>query len=244
MFSHRTAGGINKKKNSLPDIRNPLKRSPGRTALRAVLTVEASVAVPVFLILLTALAGMLNIFGTRARHTVYLQEQAEAAGLSAASEIMLSESAECTIPGIPEIWGTVSIPCRGYVLSYLPEADTDLLLCASAKDASAERLVYVTEYGTVYHTTSRCPHLSLSISAVQADHLAEYRNSSGHIYYGCEHCAGISGASDIVYITKYGDRWHTSLSCPKLKRSISLVPLSEAAGLPECSKCASLREHY
>ena len=41
-----------------------------------------------------------------------------------------------------------------------------------------------------------------------------------------------------VYYTKYGNRYHNSLSCKGLKRKVKLVALGQTDGLPQCSKCA------
>lgn len=96
--------------------------------------------------------------------------------------------------------------------------------------------VYITETGLVYHRDYHCTHLELSIRMVQASEMASLRNSSGGKYYPCEHCA--HGSSEEVYITNTGDRYHNSLTCSGLKRTIYAVPISEVTGKGACSRCS------
>ena len=59
--------------------------------------------------------------------------------------------------------------------------------------------------------------------------LEDLRNESGGKYYPCELCGKkVSGMG--VYITNYGSKYHTSMSCGGLKRKIYAVPISETAG--------------
>lgn len=99
-----------------------------------------------------------------------------------------------------------------------------------------DETVYVTETGAVYHKNYQCTYLKLSIHMVQASETDSLRNESGGKYYPCEHCEH-GGGSGTVYITDSGDRYHQSLSCSGLKRTIYAVPLSEAAGKGRCSRC-------
>lgn len=98
-----------------------------------------------------------------------------------------------------------------------------------------QKIVYVTEHGTVYHCDRRCPYLDLSIRMVLPAEMETIRNQSGGKYYPCERCGDHIGWG--IYITDYGDRYHTTLSCSGLKRKIYAVPLSETSGKARCSKC-------
>lgn len=100
-----------------------------------------------------------------------------------------------------------------------------------------EEIVYVTETGIVYHKDYHCTHLELSVRMVQRSEVAGLRNESGGKYHACEHCA--KGGSGGVYITDTGNRYHSSLSCSGLKRTVYAVPVSETAGKGACSRCGN-----
>lgn len=101
---------------------------------------------------------------------------------------------------------------------------------------SAEELVYITETGTVYHKSKNCTHLSLSIRSVETDSLYALRNEGGGKYYACEHCG--KGAGTIVFLTDQGNRYHTSLYCSGLKRTVYTVTVSQAGGRGPCRRCS------
>lgn len=97
-------------------------------------------------------------------------------------------------------------------------------------------MVYITETGTVYHTNRNCTYLNPSIESVAMTAIDSSRNQSGGRYYPCEIC-GRKGVSGTVYITNQGNSYHTRITCSGLKRTIYTVPLSEAGGRGQCSKC-------
>lgn len=96
--------------------------------------------------------------------------------------------------------------------------------------------VYVAATGTVYHEDADCTHLKLSIRAVDVEALDTLRNNNGAIYHGCEKCtSGLHGST--VYITDEGNRYHSSLNCSGLKRTVRQVSREELNGMRSCSKC-------
>ncbi|MCR4904396.1 MAG: pilus assembly protein [Butyrivibrio sp.] len=103
-------------------------------------------------------------------------------------------------------------------------------------ESPEEEYVYKTEWGEVYHRSLDCPHLKLSITCVNLSDIEHKRNEGGAKFYPCEYCNHNNHAGQ-VYITNYGNRYHTSVSCPGLKRTIYTIPISEVGGLPPCSKC-------
>ena len=99
------------------------------------------------------------------------------------------------------------------------------------------QIVYITEKGTVWHSDYQCSYLQLSIQYVQYSELQNMRNEGGEKYHKCEQCV-YGQAMNGVYITSYGNRYHNSLNCSSLKRTIRAVHKSEVAGRGGCSKCA------
>lgn len=99
-------------------------------------------------------------------------------------------------------------------------------------------IVYITPEGTVYHSSRGCSYLKLSISACDKGFLDKYRNEDGEKYYRCEECGNADTDTDTVYITNYGNRYHTTLGCSRLKRTIIAVPISDTDSRGVCSKCA------
>ncbi|MCR5626664.1 MAG: pilus assembly protein [Lachnospiraceae bacterium] len=105
----------------------------------------------------------------------------------------------------------------------------------SGLDEEEEEIVYITEHGTVYHRDRSCSHLNFNIRTADESMLSSERNNSGGKYYPCEFCGGGSGG--IHYITDDGDRYHSSLTCPALKRGIRAVPISKVGGRRPCRDC-------
>ncbi|MDE6744972.1 MAG: pilus assembly protein [Lachnospiraceae bacterium] len=102
---------------------------------------------------------------------------------------------------------------------------------------AGERMVYITETGTVFHLTKTCTYLDLSIRPVANGELDLYRNQSGGIYAACELCG--DGDAEIYFITDYGKCYHTSLTCSGLKRTITEVPISQVGDKSACSRCGT-----
>lgn len=102
---------------------------------------------------------------------------------------------------------------------------------------SEDEWVYITETGSVYHYTSTCSHLELSIRSVQRAQIADLRSENGEKYYKCKQCGEPENAWGTVYITNQGNRYHSDLNCSGIKRTIYMVRLSEVEGRSCCSRC-------
>ena len=104
------------------------------------------------------------------------------------------------------------------------------------KRGEEDSIVYMTEYGSVYHKNRSCTHLSLSIQAIASDLVFTERNESGECYEPCEYCED-KGFVTVVFITSHGNRYHTTAKCRGLKRSVKTLRLSEVEGISPCQKC-------
>lgn len=106
-------------------------------------------------------------------------------------------------------------------------------------DGTVDAWVYITETGTVYHTARTCTHLALSVHTVDYGQVAFLRNAEGEKYHACEHCGKGAVAGMGVFITDYGDCYHTDPGCSGIRRTVFMVRLSEAGGRAQCSRCAA-----
>lgn len=97
--------------------------------------------------------------------------------------------------------------------------------------------VYITETGSVYHSTSACSHLNLSVRGVLREQIAELRSEDGAKYYKCRECGNQENSGGIVYITNQGNRYHNDLNCSGIKRTIYMIRLSDVGERKGCSRC-------
>lgn len=97
--------------------------------------------------------------------------------------------------------------------------------------------VYVTETGKVYHETLECGYLKRVIDTVSLEESAKRTNRQGEAYTLCWVCRD-SPKTQTVYITPTGNRYHYTLECQSLKRTIRVMERKEAQNrYRPCSRC-------
>lgn len=251
---------VDNKKND-PSEFNP-KRTCGETPLAACggsITVEAAVAVSLFLI---AFATFLSLFGVLQNQIKRIYELDKTLQKAAVYISVLNDIDEYEEGALSDIDLTIAdegIKIEGDdIYARIPHYDRALfvssltggfltndtlcrriwsgrLLTDGDEDEHEDEIyVYVAENGIVYHRFESCTHLKLSVSEVSRSSLPGMRNSSGGKYYPCEKCGG--GTEDTVLITADGTRYHSDRECSGLKRTYTKVKLSETS-LPPCSRC-------
>lgn len=136
------------------------------------------------------------------------------------------------------IFGSLRYPLREE-LKYRVFSGHDvksLLAVQGEEENGSGTEVYVTESGSVYHTSLSCPSLRISLRAVYYRMVNTERSDSGARYYPCEKCAKGS-APETVYVTSDGNRYHYKVDCSALKRGISTVDISEVGERTKCKRC-------
>ena len=241
------------------------------TPLRAAMTVEAALVLPLFLFCMTALIQYGSVMGTAVQIGTALTETGKSMATAAYA---MKYGGEGSAPGLG-----VSALSAGYahhkvigragntdriknvnmaLSSFLQEEEQiDLVMTYQIKTPvaviklpgnfflqracvrawtgrGAQGGVYVTESGRVYHEDPECSYLNPSIREVDEDAIGGLRNRSGEKYRPCESCGGGSGT---VYITDEGNRYHRSIDCSGLKRTIHTEEKG-SCGLRPCLKCS------
>ena len=137
--------------------------------------------------------------------------------------------------------GSISLPWNFFVQCANVRAWTGREIASGTGDADdgsgANEYVYVTVTGSVYHEDPECTHLKLSVQEVSVSELLKLRNNNGEIYHVCERCGNFGNST--AYITNEGNRYHSSLSCSGLKRTVKKMTKEQASTMRCCSKCGT-----
>ena len=207
---------------------------------QASMCLEASLSLSFFLLFMVNVFSIIFLFAIYSSDLSTLQQQGKtAAAYAYVTEGILGENKNISLQKnrvIQSPFPLLSAPtCRLHVKCVVkPWTGYDV---TEGKNRTEEdRIVYMTEYGSVYHKNRSCTHLSLSIQAIASAGVSAERNESGECYAPCEYC-GDEGIVTVVFVTTHGNRYHTTTTCRGLKRSVKTLRLSEVEGVNPCEKC-------
>lgn len=106
----------------------------------------------------------------------------------------------------------------------------------SIESGENDEIVYITSNGTVYHISAACSYIKTVLQSVRLSDIDGVRNDSGGKYYQCERC-GDGVAADYVYVTLYGNRYHSNRQCTAVSRNAISVFKKDVGGMRMCKKC-------
>ena len=210
------------------------------------MTVEASIAIPVFLFAMINLLSIILLFGEYSSNLADMHRKGKELAVHAhilgdvgdiENDLIILEKVQVLEPMIPIMefdTARTLVNCRirkwtGYDVTDSPVTN------------ETEEWVYITPTGNAYHKNPNCSYLNPKIYSAVSEQIGKYRNASGEIYRQCESCQDIT-LTGICFYTEYGNRYHTTLKCSGLKRTIYSVLLSEVEGRHFCGKCATQGE--
>ncbi len=137
------------------------------------------------------------------------------------------------------IFGIKSVPmiARAHLgkwtgVTRIPDEDSK-----SGDTADDADRVYITRNGAVYHLYRDCTYLEIKLSSVNYSDVGKRRNASGGKYYPCSTCCKGQTVTQVVYISQYGDCYHTDSRCKSIYHNILEVAQKEVESRRLCSKC-------
>jgi hypothetical protein len=202
--------------------------------LRASLTIECALVLPLFLLACIILITFMGAIRLQTRTNINLSNRArQLAAAGQGNWIDLYEEKQfsfpVTMPGIVSPY----VICRARVHSW--SGGSLASKGTSHSERSEEPIVYVSNNRSVYHTHADCSHIDLTIFLSNTNDIKGLRNSGGSRYKPCRGFP--KDYSGPVYATSSGTYYYPSLDYASLKRHVSIVKKSECSDLPECSSC-------
>lgn len=203
------------------------------------MTVEAALVLPIFLFAAVNLLSLLLMFRTYSAEEAKLHQTGRQMALYAYGqeggdcEIRLMNVNRIKAPfGVAAFGGGYT--ANGCVMHKWN--GYDLSGAGSERPGEEEELVYITRSGSAYHRDRGCRYLNPAIQMVDREQAQGMDTEGGGKYTPCLACGG---KSSLVYITEGGSRYHSTVNCTGLKRTIESVTLTEAveSGRHPCPSC-------
>lgn len=212
------------------------RRASFYSSARGSVTLETALILPFFLCAAAALLYLFAFTSVQAREGRKLMERAELLAVtawqnSADPYVRLYGADQAAFSFLGYSFGGNAAVRKAAVRAWVGYTGE------SFDNRAREEIVFFTPEGSVYHRSRDCSYLRLSVRIVSYGSVGDERNHSGGKYAPCESCIP-NGRTGVVYITDYGNRYHSTQSCPGLKRTVMAAPLSQAGGRRCCSRCA------
>lgn len=208
-------------------------------ALPGNMTVEAALVLPVFLFAMVNLLSLIVMFQTFSVQEGKLHQAGrELALLAYGQEEQQQDIRLVKVSRISPVFPVAAFPASTVVNGCVVHKwiGYDLSQGDVISGDEKEEMVYVTRSGTAYHRQRECVYLNPSVRMLGISQAQNAVNSEGRRYTACSACGG---NSQIVYVTEDGVRYHSTVTCSGLKRTIDTVTLQEAveAGKHACPRC-------
>lgn len=243
MFFARNSKVLKKEKHSLQKHKKRFWQKAFHGALhkgvKGSMTVETAFILPLFLLGVATLICFMDVMKVQTEKISHLCERAMEEGIHAYLDeekdliIDVQETYDYRLPVSIVPLPAMRITNRGRVHSWIG-------MNRGEGGNEAEDMVYMAVSGSVYHTNPQCSYVDISIHQEKGAEVENKRNSHGAKYTPCGSCAKGQEPAKIVYITAQGRRYHNRLSCSRLKRTVRLIPISDAEGYSQCSRCQKI----
>ena len=205
------------------------------------MTVEASIAIPVFLFAILNLLSIILLFGEYSSTLADMHQKAMALSVHAHileegqevnNDLIRLTKAQKLEPLIP----FMGFDTARTIVNCRVRKWTGYDVMSTQEMSEQEEWVYVTPGGEAYHRDRNCSYLNPKVLSAPTVKIGEYRNKDGEKYGICSVCKE-NTLTGICFYTEYGNRFHTTLRCSSLKRTIESVKKSEVGNRHACSKC-------
>ena len=229
--------------NSLinPNIQKDSKEVSCFALLSGSLTAEAALVLPLFLFAMVNILSLFLMFESYGTHLAGLHQSGRQLAVLAYAQgdktqntdiELVSEEYIKPLIGIMGYQGCLVV--NGCVMHKWIGYD---LTGEAAVGQEEEEMVFITAHGSVYHISRNCVYLNPTVESVPVSQAVSLKNISGKTYTACQSCGG---KGLWVYITEDGERYHSSIGCSGLKRTVDCVTkkYAEKMGRHGCSKCS------
>ncbi|MCR5483668.1 MAG: pilus assembly protein [Bacilli bacterium] len=214
------------------------------------LTVEASLAMPLFIFMIVGMLSLFDFYNTKINiqksmydisyeyATTQKKTLSYVTSIENKAVIKWDDEKDITYALIYKQVPFVYSPLKLFNL-YIPMQVNDYSGESMIPSETAEEYVYITNNPTVYHSNVNCPYLSPNVECISFMDINTKRNKSGAKYYPCETCLNGSIPFGLlnVYITPYGTRYHKDSKCSQIYRNVRKVKKCFVTNLRPCGKC-------